>query len=126
MIKEQITKLAHSWKGDTDALDIIKSDLQACGDYIQAVYSMEYSIPIIRARYEGDEVRYRITMLDTNRHAAHDRAIMGVKRLNRFSSVKGLAIFYKGDPDDRYQVADFCKEIVNELFDGRDLHITVD
>ena len=53
------------------------------------------------------------------RNNAHERAIMGVKRLNRFAGMKGLEPIFDGDVSNRYEVADFCCETVKEYFDNR-------
>ena len=71
-------------------LDIIQADVLALGEYTQAVYSMEFSSAIIREKYEGEKVRDALEKNDQDRHNAHERAIMGVKRLNRFAGMKGL------------------------------------
>lgn len=102
-----------------DMLDIISSDLRSACNYVEAVCNMEYSIPIVRMRYEGQDMIDHIEALDSGRRHAHERAIMGVKRLNRFSRMFNLQDFYVGDEDDRNAVGDFCMVLVKELFDGR-------
>lgn len=104
---------------DYDMLEIINSDMNALELYVQSVYTMEVTIPVVRARYEGEEVRDRITALDRNRRAAHERAIIAVKRLNRFSGILGVAPLFEGDVNDRYQIADFCHKVVSEIFSNR-------
>ena len=71
-------------------LEIIESDMKALGEYVYAVHMMETSIPIIHINYEGEELRDRVEKLDRNRRDHHDRAIMGVKRLNRFAEMEGV------------------------------------
>lgn len=110
MRKEKINKLIESWKDDKEVLDIIQADVLALGEYTQAVYY-----------YEGEEVRDALGKNDQSRHDAHERAIMGVKRLNRFASMKGLEPIFEGDIDNRYEVADFCCATVKEYFDNRTL-----
>ena len=102
-----------------DMLDIIQADVLALGEYTQAVYSMEFSSAIIREKYEGEKVRDALEKNDQDRHNAHERAIMGVKRLNRFAGMKGLEPIFDGDVSNRYEVADFCCETVKEYFDNR-------
>lgn len=53
MRKEKINKLIESWKDDKEVLDIIQADVLALGEYTQAVYYMEFSVAIIKAKYEG-------------------------------------------------------------------------
>lgn len=79
MRKEKINKLIESWKDDKEVLDIIQADVLALGEYTQAVYYMEFSVAIIKAKYEGEEVRDALGKNDQSRHDAHERAIMGVK-----------------------------------------------
>ena len=119
MRKEKINKLIESWKDDKEVLDIIQADVLALGEYTQAVYYMEFSVAIIKAKYEGEEVRDALGKNDQSRHDAHERAIMGVKRLNRFALMKGLEPIFEGDIDNRYEVADFCCATVKEYFDNR-------
>lgn len=121
MRKEKINKLIEAWKDDKEVLDIIQADVLALGEYTQAVYYMEFSVAIIKAKYEGEEVRDALGKNDQSRHDAHERAIMGVKRLNRFALMKGLEPIFEGDIDNRYEVADFCCAIVKEYFDNRTL-----
>ena len=80
---------------------------------------MEFSSILIREREEGEKLREDLEKCDQDRHNAHERAIMGVKRLNRFAAMKGLSPIYEGDINNRYEIADFCSEVVNEYFDTR-------
>lgn len=100
MIKEVFLQLVDTCKHDSDLLQIIEDDMDSF-------------------RYEGEDVRDRIMVLDKNRRMAHEKAIVAVKRLNRYSEMYGVNKIFQGDVDDRYQVADFCKDIVNEFFDKR-------
>lgn len=72
MIKEKFQALVSACTGDADMLDILDSDMKALSDYVNAVYAMETSIPIILARYEGEEVRDRIQALDQRRRDKHE------------------------------------------------------
>lgn len=127
MIKEKFQALVSACAGDTDMLDIIDSDMQALSDYVNAVYAMETSIPIILARYEGEDVRDRIQTLDQRRRDKHERAIVAVKRLNRFAQMENVQPLFTGNTSDRYQVAKFCQACMAEFFSGRDGHtLTLD
>lgn len=119
MIKDSFNKLVYACKEDDDMLDIIESDIKSLGEYVHTVYMMEASLTVLRSRFEGQDLRDRIASLDQNRRLSHERAIMGVKRLNRFAEMEGLEPVFGGNVDDRYQIADFCKAAVDELFDGR-------
>ena len=80
---------------------------------------METSLPIIHINYDGQELRSRVEKLDRNRRDHHDRAIMGVKRLNRFAEMEGVEKIFTGDIEDRYAIADFCRDTTVEMFDDR-------
>ena len=121
MVKEKINRLIKECKDDFDMLDIIQSDVLALGEYVTEVCSMEFPSILIREREEGAKLREDLEKCDQDRHNAHERAIMGVKRLNRFAAMKGLPLIYEGDINNRYEIADFCSEVVNEYFDTRTL-----
>lgn len=127
VIKEKFLNLVKACKNDRDMLDIIESDMRALGEYVYAVHIMETSLPIIRVNYAGQELRDRVEKLDHNRRAHHERAIMGVKRLNRFAEMEGIENIFTGDVNDRYAIADFCRDTTIEMFDdrtGRSLSVT--
>ena len=119
MIKEKFLNLVDACKNDRDMLDIIESDMRALGEYVYAVHMMETSLPIIRINYEGQELRDRVEKLDHNRREHHERAIMGVKRLNRFAEMEGVEKIFTVDVNDRYTIADFCRDTAIEMFDDR-------
>ena len=119
MIKEKFLNLVNACKNDSEMLEIIESDMKALGEYVYAVHMMETSIPIIHINYEGEELRDRVEKLDRNRRDHHDRAIMGVKRLNRFAEMEGVEKIFTGDIEDRYAIADFCRDVTVEMFDDR-------
>lgn len=119
LIKEKFLNLVNACKNDRDMLDIIESDIRALGEYVYAVHMMETALPIIRINYEGQELRDRIEKLGHNRRAHHERAIIGVKRLNRFAEMEGVEKIFTGDVEDRYVIADFCRDVTVEMFDDR-------
>lgn len=119
MIKEKFLNLVNACKNDSEMLEIIESDMKALGEYVYAVHMMETSLPIIHINYEGEELRDRVEKLDRNRRDNHDRAIMGVKRLNRFAEMEGVEKIFTGDIEDRYAIADFCRDVTVEMFNDR-------
>ena len=119
MIKEKFLNLVNACKNDSEMLEIIESDMKALGEYVYAVHMMETSLPIIHINYDGQELRSRVEKLDRNRRDHHDRAIMGVKRLNRFAEMEGVEKIFTGDVNDRYAIADFCRDATVEMFDDR-------
>ena len=118
-MKEKYINLVNVCKEDADMLEIVNSDIAALGLYVNAVYMMETTLPIIRVRYDGEELRDRVERLDRNRRDYHERAIMGVKRLNRFAAMMNVEEIFDGDVNDRYAIADFCMETVTEIFNDR-------
>lgn len=44
---------------------------------------------------------------------------MGVKRLNRFAEMEGVEKIFVGDVNDRYAIADFCRDATIEMFNDR-------
>lgn len=119
MIKEKYQKLVDVYKSDQDILAIILDDMTALGSYVHEVYEMETFLPVLKVKYSDQELRDKRSLYDGNRHIAHERAIMAVKRLNRFSEKAGLKLFFEGDTTDRIQIANFCMQTVNEFFDKR-------
>ena len=122
MIKEKFLNLVNACKNDSEMLEIIESDMKALGEYVYAVHMMETSLPIIHVNYDGQELRDRVEKLDRNRRDHHDRAIMGVKRLNRFAEMECVEKIFTGDIEDRYAIADFCRDVTIEMFNGRTGH----
>lgn len=118
MIKEKYIKLVDAYK-DEDTIDIIQSDIVAICLYFSAVCNMEVKMPVLRRTCEGEYLRDITTHLDEKRHDAHERAIAAIKRLNRYAQKKDLEPIFEGDADDRLQVAEFCKAVVDEFFDNR-------
>ena len=120
MLKEKINNLLNAVKDDLDAAEFIDSSLNRFRDYVNSVVTMEYRMGIATAVKEGEELREIIQTLDRSRHIAHESAISACSQLNRLSERVGLPPFFDGDINDRYQVADFCKDFVDEMwFNGR-------
>ena len=97
MIKEKYQKLVDVYKSDQDILAIILDDMTALGSYVHEVYEMETFLPVLKAKYSDQELRDKRNLYDDNRHIAHERVIMAVKRLNRFSEKAGLKLFFEAD-----------------------------
>lgn len=125
MIKEMYLNLVEAIKNspETEYIDDdLKSVLRAMNSfssYVLSVYNMETNIPIIRFRYEGEELREKIQNLDENRRLTHESAIANVSLLNNICRLYNVDEIFTGDKTDRYQVADFCEEVVSEFFKDR-------
>lgn len=109
---------------DKELMEFIVDQIEVFRKYVNSVVEMEIRIPLERFRMETEDLQRFIERLDTNRRNIHERAIDSCRILNRLCDTMGLEAFYPGDLEDRYQVADFCLEIVSELFrDGQHLDI---
>lgn len=122
MYKERFKKLVLAVKEAggpymDDDLDTIVRDMDSFIDYVRSVFTMEVLLPVICARYEGQEVRDRISALDTSRRNKHERAIVAISKLERMCDDFGVPVLFEGNKEDRYEVADFCLAIVTEFFE---------
>lgn len=127
-VVEKFKELVQAWSDDSEVLDLIESNMNSFAKYVEAVYTMEYQLQIIRIRFEGDGERIRdITMnLDKNRRLRHESAIRSVTQLCRWAEMKNVEPIFDGDLTDRCQVADFCRKIVLYFFDSGLKGTTVD
>ena len=109
--------------GDRDASEDLTYLLQvvhACCKYVDAVNAFMFSTTTARIVSVSD-YRNIFEENDKRRHAAHENAIVRVNVLNRMCRVYGVSPVYLGDEDNRYQIGDFCGELVNEIFVARAL-----
>lgn len=118
-IKENFLQLIKKVAGDSCLLEFVETRMQKFGNYVNEVYMMEYSLPILYARYEGEELQDKVMALDIRRKIAHDSAIAAIAQLNRLSVQLQTEPLFSGDVTDRYQVADFCEAVVSSFFQGR-------
>lgn len=100
--------------------DIVEDIINDFSTYIKKVADMENAINVARFRLQGQEYRDYISNLDTQRRAAHNNAIVGVKMLNRLCKMNEMPEIYTGNMDDRNEVAEFCMAVVKELFNERE------
>lgn len=119
MYKERFELLVKAAGNDEDILTLIEDSMNALSSYVSTVYAMEVQIQTLRFRLEGAEYRDAVMELDKRRRSAHEAAIASCSVLNRVASIIGSEAMYAGNLDDRYEVADFCIAIVEELFHGR-------
>ena len=109
---------------DNELVEFIADQVDVFRKYVNSVVEMEIRIPVARFRMETEDFQRFAERLDTNRRKIHERAIDSCRILNRLCDKMGLEAFYPRDLEDRYQVADFCWEIVSELFrNGQHLDI---
>jgi len=119
MLKQNYEKLVSALKDDDDTLEFIKERMDHICNYVDKVTMMEYTIPILNARFEGQDLRDKIENLDSQRRIAHEMAISAVKQLNRICVANSIDKLYTGDEDNRYEIADFCGLVVTTLFEDR-------
>lgn len=97
-----------------DDLETIQGATEDCLKYVQTVCHGENYLNTV------EEVsRDAISEYDEKRHTAHEIAISSVNVLNRLAVMRGIAMVFTGNIEDRHQVADFCIELANSLFKDR-------
>lgn len=107
------------YEGDKDeALNHIGQMLTGFTDYVNVVIREQVMTPIWRQRCEPEELKDNIEAIDRQRRITHDACIANVNVLNRISGMVGLPPFADIDTSDRYAVADFIGDYVNEVFNG--------
>ena len=124
-VVKNFKELVNAWVDDEDVLELIENNMNSFPTYVSSVYNMEYHIQMVRIRYKGEPEKIQdITMtLDRQRRMAHEAAIRSVTQLCRWATMKGVEPIYHGDLEDRYEIADFCRNIVLHFFDnGRGTH----
>lgn len=99
-----------------DAFNTIAGVFDSLLEYQNAVIRMTAMQPIIRARYEGQELREKMADLDSIRHSSHEAAIANIAMLNRICDAYGAEKIADIDTTDRYQVADFVGEYCAEIY----------
>ncbi len=64
-------------------------------------------------------MRNSVMELERYRRSAHEHAISSCKVLNRYCSTRNLDfLWYEGDLDNRYEVADFCGAVISALYNN--------
>ena len=102
-----------------EMLDLVKDAMTSGLTYVNCVDEMEVQIPYIYAKYEGEEILFRVQNMDQARRHAHDAAVANAQVLNRMADHYGVSPVFLGDTEDRYQVAVFCLDVVAKLFAHR-------
>lgn len=108
--------------GDYDAQQDSRDFARACESFHEYVLNVDMSETQIRlayARFEGAELRDRVSHYDSMRRAYHERAIANTSLVNNMARFYGIEKIFLGDNADRYEVADFCLQITNEIFLNR-------
>lgn len=98
-----------------EAKDYLLKLLFSFSEYVSKTYEMEMILPF-RKEYVDEYVK-----ADEKRHLAHEKAIRSIVQLNNLCKDYKLSVFADIDTNDRYAVADFCRDIVIEIFNNRKL-----
>lgn len=124
-LKELIRKLSTSNKAEDlenfKDLDIIIPSFHA---YVDTVIRNESELLIHGSSLEGQEYRDKIAQYDKDRHGCHETAIINVRVINRLAEKYGIQPVFKGDDNQRHQVADFCLELDSYLFRNRRMKLS--
>lgn len=107
-----------------DSRTIVSKYATTFHNYVKTVVDGEMKLLIQGSSLEGQEYRDAIAQYDGNRHSAHERAISDVKVLNRLAAREGLSPVFTGDDTQRHQVADFCLELEEHLFQNRRMKLS--
>ena len=109
-------------KGDADAqedLEALDDAMTSFREYVAKVDAGEQQIKLAAVRFEGMEYREMVMKYDQNRHNQHEAAIANVRMVNRLAEMYSVTPLFTGDDTERLQVADFCLDVVVQLFNNR-------
>ena len=101
-----------------EAYDTLEHALESFITYANTVIRMTVMVPIWKNRFDGEDLRDRISSIDATRRANHEAAISSITMLNRLMKAHGLQPFAEIDVTDRYQVADFVGAFVSEIYEA--------
>ena len=122
-----IIKAAYASSNPEKAISVIERCADNWAQYVAAVVAHETrtTIAFLGQSESSDrelnrQVMERAAAADKSRRIAHECAIDGVNMINRFAAANGVDPIWDGDTSDRWAVADFCLEFVEEIFGSRD------
>lgn len=122
-LRDRITLLVSNLNdiGESELSADVEEIINSCGQYIEKVNAMESALVSARFRLEGNDYRDYMVDLDKSRRLAHNSLIVSVKLLNRYCKLANIDPLYEGDLESRIEIAEFAKEIVDEMFESRKL-----
>ena len=124
-LKDLIRRLSTSNDpDDRDDFDIVTKAMEAFHSYVDTVVKGETNLLLQAGSLDGQEYRDAVSQYDGDRHSAHERAISDVKLLNRLADREELSPVFTGDETQRHQVADFCLELDQYLFQNRRMKLS--
>lgn len=103
---------------DAETLELIKDQFSNFAQYSLRVCDYVTKGEIAKKTLGGDALREEMQNLDESRHNAHEAAISSLNMLNRLGSSYIGEPFADVDTCDRYAVADFVGEFVQEVYAG--------
>lgn len=101
-----------------EAYDTLEHIFDSFVTYANTVIRMTVMVPIWRNRFDGEDLRDKISSIDATRRSNHEAAISSIAMLNRLMKAHGLNPFADIDVTDRYQVADFVGSFVSEIYEN--------
>lgn len=102
-----------------DDLEALNDAMTSFREYVNKVDAGEQQILLAAVRFEGEEYREMVSRYDRNRHDQHESAIVNVRLVNRLAELYGVSPLFTGNDKERLQVADFCLDVVIQLFQNR-------
>lgn len=108
--------------GDKEAHEVLRfvhRGIEAFVNYVSVVDMEETQVRIAYSRLEGEDLRDAVERADRSRRIAHEGAISQASVLNRICGMYGVNPIFTGDVEDRWQVAEFCGEVVSKIFKER-------
>jgi hypothetical protein len=106
---------------DSECLELIEDLISSAAEYVKRVSILELGIMVGKHNKDGEEYREYIQNLDKQRSNAHNALINNLKIVNRLYRNNNMLPIYKGDEDNRVEIANFAQEIIEELFSTRRL-----
>lgn len=87
--------------------------------FVRSPCTGEQQIRLAAVRFEGEEYRDMVSQYDRRRHDQHEEAIINVRLVNRLAQLYGVSPLFTGNDQERLQVADFCLDVVIQIFQNR-------
>lgn len=117
-------KLAEKMKASSEPeaaedLEALNDAMTSFREYVNRVDAGEQQIRLAAVRFEGEEYRDMVSQYDRRRHDQHEEAIINVRLVNRLAQLYGVSPLFAGNDQERLQVADFCLDVVVQIFQNR-------
>lgn len=103
----------------TEDLKALSMCLEDFNHYVFTVDKGEREILLSDAT--GEDYRELVSRYDSARRSAHEAAIASVGMANKLAELYGVGKLFEGDATERLQVADFCLDVVTDIFNYRSM-----